>query len=107
MKVFISRPMRGKTKDDFYREKIRVYRLIAKQFPAEAERNHILDTYIDEDYEENHPGLKYLAKSLELLDEADLVFFAKGFRKARGCLIEYEAAKNYGISDIIIEEEDF
>ena len=37
----------------------------------------------------------YLAKSIELLDQADMVYFAKGWESARGCKIEHLVAHEY------------
>lgn len=44
--------------------------------------------------------MKYLAKSLELLVDADVAYFAKGWESARGCRIENQCAIEYGIDTI-------
>lgn len=44
--------------------------------------------------------MKYLAKSLELLADADVAYFARGWESARGCLIENQCAIEYGIDTI-------
>lgn len=41
--------------------------------------------------------LCYLAKSLENMSLCHAVYFAKGWENARGCRIEHEAAKAYGL----------
>ena len=41
--------------------------------------------------------LAYLAKSLNLLAKCDGVAFASGWANARGCKIEHDCAKAYGI----------
>ncbi len=51
---------------------------------------------------DNNP-LYYLAKSLEIMSKCDAVYFCKGWKQARGCKIEHEAAKAYGLK-IIYEE---
>ena len=38
-----------------------------------------------------------LARGLELMAGADLVYFCAGWKKARGCKIEHEAATKYGL----------
>lgn len=48
--------------------------------------------------------LFYLSKSLEAMSTCDAVFFCNGWATTRGCVIEYDAAKNYGLK--IITEED-
>ncbi|MEG2919165.1 MAG: hypothetical protein RR851_14680, partial [Clostridium sp.] len=42
----------------------------------------------------------YLGKSIQFLSQADIAYFGGDWRNARGCKIEYEIAKEYGI-DII------
>ena len=49
-------------------------------------------------------SLFFLAKSLETMSRCNAVYFCKGWEQARGCLIEHEAAKAYGL-EIIYEEE--
>ena len=42
----------------------------------------------------------FLGKSLELLAQADVVYFAPGWADARGCRIEHLCAVEYGIDRI-------
>lgn len=41
--------------------------------------------------------LWYLGRSLELMSSADIVYFAKGWKKYRGCRVEHLAAYEYNI----------
>ena len=93
-KVFISQAMNGKTQATILAERAEAIGK-AKEIFGEIE---VIDSYF-EDYnpEKGCVPLKYLAKSLELMADADIVFFAKGWREARGCRIEFECAKAYGI----------
>ena len=47
--------------------------------------------------------LCFLAKSLENMSLCHAAYFCKGWENARGCKIEHEAAKVYGL-EIIYEE---
>ena len=47
--------------------------------------------------------LCFLAKSLENMSLCHAAYFCKGWEQARGCRIEHEAAKAYGLK-IIYEE---
>lgn len=47
--------------------------------------------------------LCFLAKSLENMSLCHVAYFCKGWENARGCRIEHEAAKAYGL-EIIYEE---
>lgn len=85
--------MKDKTDNDILSERIDAFALIKSAKP-DAE---LIDSFIDEDINEKHPGLKYLSRSLELLDEADAVWMLKGWESTRGCKIEHDCAKAYGI----------
>lgn len=41
--------------------------------------------------------LWFMAESIRLMADADLVYFAKGWKDARGCMIERECAVQYGV----------
>lgn len=86
--------MKGKTEPEILKERANMFQLAKESFP-DAE---LIDSYLD-DYEPStgNVGLKYLAKSLELLADADVAYFAPGWDKARGCRIENECAIRYGI----------
>lgn len=92
-KVFISMPMKGKTEQEILEERANAFSVIRENHPG----YELIDTFIDEALDEKHCGLKYLAKSLEMLDEATGAWFLKGWENARGCRIEHECAKAYGI----------
>ena len=49
-------------------------------------------------------ALKYLAKSLEYLADADEAWFAPGWEFARGCRIEYDCCLMYDIRIIEVKE---
>lgn len=90
--------MNGKTKDEILTERNKAID-IATNFCDDAVK--VIDSYF-EDYNPDNGcvPLKYLAKSIELMADADLVYFAPGWNEARGCKIEHECAINYGIQTI-------
>ena len=100
-KLFISQPMRGKTKEEILavREKA-----IESAFRHFEERPEVIDSYFEDAPVDANP-LWYLAKSLELLSTADVAYFAKGWEEARGCRIENTCAIEYGI-DVIEDYAD-
>ena len=97
-KLFISQPMRGKTEEEILREREKVIKAVEKYYGNEIE---IIDSFFD-DYDPKNGciPLKYLAKSLELLADADIVFFCRGWDTARGCIIEHQCSVEYGIDRI-------
>ena len=91
-KVFISQPMRGKSKDEILDERKR----IIKEIQNLIGDHEVLDTYFD-DFGECSKPLQYLAKSLWMLADADCAYFAPGWQNARGCRIEHDCAVAYDI----------
>lgn len=97
-RLFISQPMNGKTEEEILavREKA-----IASAKSYIGEDVEVIDSYFEDYNPENGcVPLKYLSKSLELLADADIAYFAKGWEEARGCKIENQCAIAYGI-DVI------
>jgi len=93
MKVFISQPMRGIPDEEILIARSDAFALIKSTNP-EAE---LIDSFIVDEISSKHGGLKYLAKAIELLDEADAIWMLKGWENSRGCRIEHDCAKAYGI----------
>lgn len=98
--AMISQPMRGKTK-----EEILAVRDEAKKELASMGYD-ALDTYYGVDFPwfVKSNALYCLGQSLMDMACCDVVYFCSGWEDARGCRIEHEAAKDYGI-DIIYETE--
>ena len=42
--------------------------------------------------------LRYLAKSIKAMAFCKAVYFCKGWENARGCIVEHETAKQYGLT---------
>lgn len=59
----------------------------------------VIDSFFQDAPHDAKP-LWFLAKSLELLATADVVYFAKNWEKYRGCRIENTCAIEYGITVI-------
>lgn len=97
-KIFISQPMFGKTNDEITQERQLTIQMLSDIFGGDIE---IIDNYFKEYYPHNSClALKYLAKSLELLADADIAYFCNGWDTARGCKIEHQCAVEYGIDRI-------
>ena len=95
-KLFISQPMRGKSDEQIKQEREEA---IKKASEILNEEISVIDSF----FEKAPVGAKplwFLGKSLELLADADCAYFALGWEEARGCKIEHEAAKEYGITII-------
>lgn len=95
-KLFISQPMKGKTDEDILKERELAIKLAKQHLGEEVE---IIDSFFQNAPTSAKP-LWFLGKSLELLSTADIAYFANGWQDARGCRIEHECAKEYGIDRI-------
>ena len=106
MKAMLSQPMAGKTNEEIIATRERAIAVL-------KERGYeIINTlFTDEWYSqeamkkrgvENIP-LCFLAKSLENMSLCQAAYFCKGWENARGCKIEHEVAKAYGMT-IIYED---
>lgn len=99
-KVFISQPMNGLSDLQIEKDKARVIEGLYN-YGYKPDEIMIIDTFIEENAPDDvNSALWYLGKTLELLANADIVVFAKGWRNARGCQIEFKCVKEYGISYI-------
>lgn len=92
-KLFISQPMRGKTD-----EEILAVRSDAIQAAKDVigEDVEVIDSFFQNAPADARP-LWFLGKSIEMLSTADIVYFARGWNDARGCRIEHQCAREYGI----------
>jgi hypothetical protein len=90
-KAIISQPMKGKTE-----AQIREERSNATTY-LEGQGYEVVDTIFPSFTNEGNVPLKYLAKSLQFIADADLVYFINGWKDARGCKIEHMCCVEYGI----------
>lgn len=105
-KAMLSQPMAGKTDEEIVATRERAIKEL-------TERGfEIINTlFTDEWYSKESMAergvvqipLCFLAKSLENMSLCHAAYFCKGWENARGCKLEHEAAKAYGI-EIIYEE---
>lgn len=105
--IVISQPMRGMSPEQV--EAVR----------EEAEKDVIsmgfkpYENVYDESFSEQavpenckHPGILAMAGALERLSQADALYLAPGWSRARGCRIEYEVALSFGMAIIQADPED-
>ena len=108
MKAMISQPMAGKTPEEIVETRNRAIEFLEKN-GYEVVNTLFTDVWYSESSMKDrgvvNKPLCYLAKSLENMSLCDVAYFCKGWERARGCLIEHEAAKAYGL--IVMYEEDY
>lgn len=105
-RAMLSQPMAGKTDDEIKETREKAIKTLKNK------GYEIVNTlFTDEWYSKEKMAergvvqipLCFLAKSLENMSLCHAAYFCKGWENARGCRIEHEAAKAYGL-DIIYED---
>ena len=105
-KAMLSQPMAGKTEQEITETRERAFSAL-----EEAGYEVINTKFTDEWYSREsmtergvvNVPLAFMAKSLTNMSLCHAAYFCKGWEKARGCRIEHEAAKAYGLK-ILYEE---
>lgn len=100
IKIFISLPMCNKTdaqiRRDFEKKKEKL-----RERGYTEDKYEIIDSIIGDGAVEGNL-IEYLAKSINLMAYADIIFFSDGWESARGCRIEHNVATDYG-KEVIYE----
>lgn len=106
-KAMISQPMGGKTEDEIVATREKAISALEEKGYKVVNTLFTDEWYSKEKMEERgvvQIPLRFLAKSLENMSLCHAAYFCRGWENERGCRIEHEAAKAYGL-DIIYEEE--
>ena len=106
-KAMLSQPMGGKTNEEIVSARDRAIRVLREKGYEVVNTLFTDEWYSKEKMEERgvvQRPLCFLAKSLEKMSLCHTAYFCKGWENARGCRIEHEAAKAYGL-EILYEEE--
>ena len=97
MRIFLSLGMRGRN-ENFVLEEIAMATHYAKSMYAEsATECEVINAYNQEEAPEDASPTYYLGKSIQIIGTCDQVWFINDWKDYRGCLVEYEVCKIYGI----------
>lgn len=105
-KAMLSQPMAGKTDAEIASTREKAIDVLNEKGYEVVNTLFTDEWYSKEKMEERgvvQIPLCFLAKSLENMSLCHAAYFCKGWENARGCRIEHEAAKAYGL-EIIYEE---
>ena len=94
IKVFISQPMCGRTDEEIRKQREDAVCCVQEMYGVKRSEIEVIGSYFDDFARDAHP-LMYLGRALVMMADADLVCFAPGWEKARGCRIENVAAHEY------------
>lgn len=105
-KAMLSQPMTGKTEEEIIQTRKKAIQVLKNQGFEIVNTLFTDEWYSKEAMTERgvvQIPLCFLAKSLENMSLCHAAYFCRGWENARGCRIEHEAAKAYGL-EIIYEE---
>lgn len=102
MRVFISQPMKGKTKEEIYADRALACRLLEKV-------GHVVeDSYVNVPPKSVNEALWCLGESLKILSRCDVLLYLgerdRNTKLPRGCEAEIHCAGSYGIPVFYGEE---
>lgn len=106
-KAMLSQPMGGKTEEEIVATREKAIQVLEERGYEIVNTLFTDEWYSRESMEQRgvvQIPLCFLAKSLENMSLCHIVYFCKGWENARGCQIEHEAAKAYGL-EVMYEEE--
>lgn len=98
--AMLSQPMGGKTDEEIAITCNRAIKVLTRKGYEVVNTLFTNDWYKTENMKVRgvvQIPLCFLAKSLENMSKCHTVYFCKGWENARGCRIEHEAAKAYGL----------
>jgi hypothetical protein len=65
-----------------------------------AQGHEIVDSFVAEETPTGNAALDCLGKSFQIIAQSDAVYFMDGWEAARGCWMEFEACKRYGVKTL-------
>lgn len=90
MKLMISQPMNGKTREQIEEERKELVKKL------ESKGHEVINTiFAEEAPKDCDTAIYYLSKSVEAIGRVDGVVFMDGWIRARGCRIEHDIAREY------------
>ena len=105
-KAMLSQPMGGKTDEEIVSTREEAVKVLQEKGYEIVNTLFTDEWYSREKMEERgvvQITLCFIAKSLENMSLCHVAYFCKGWEDARGCRVEHEAAKAYGL-EIIYED---
>ena len=95
MNIMISQPMRGKSTDQIKAERAEV------EAALKAKGHHVEDSIFTTMPDTKNNPLWCLGAAFKIIATCDAVYFMDGWEDARGCRMEMEACKQYGVPIIL------
>lgn len=95
LKVFISQPMAGFTDAQILEKRNQLIQIIKSKF--DKFNIEVIDSFEKSEEIVGAGRIAMLGHSIMLMKDADIVFFARNWRKSAGCCVEHEVCVQYKI----------
>lgn len=99
MKVYISQPMAGLTKEQIEIDRENGIK-VARIYYPDCE---ILPTYFEDYDTSKFTPLEYMAKCTEFMNQADICLFLPCYYQSAGCRLEDHMAQVYGVKRMYLD----
>ena len=93
MRIFLSLGMRGRDEKDVLHDIEEATFYIKRIYP----NCEVINSYQQDEAPEDAGPTYYLGRSIQILGSCDQVWFLNDWKNYRGCLVEHEVCKAYGI----------
>lgn len=92
MKVMISQPMNGRCEEEIKKKRQNIIEKFNKM------HIEVINTLFNEEVPDNYnAAVYYLGKSISAMKDIDALYLCDNWNLARGCKIENQVAREYGI----------
>ena len=99
MKIFLSHAMSKLTEDEVLSIRKKATRKLKEIYGNDIE---IIENYYHENVPENAGQLWHLGRSIQQMEEADLIVFIENHGYSRGCLIEKFIVSIYSLPNTVL-----
>lgn len=99
VKIMLSRPMKGKTREEIEKEEKEFVEILFDEYDDNCE---IISSIVEN--HESKSELECFSESIFFMSMADILAMCPGWENARGCKLEHEIAKAYGVKVIYLDE---
>lgn len=107
MKVFISVPMRGRTDEEIAGAIVIAKSKLVKIAVENNEAIEYVDNFVSmrDDTDIKDPAMYCLGGAIQKMSKCDAIYFCPGWKGARGCVIEWQVAVQYGLMRLYQDDE--
>lgn len=111
VKVFLSQPMSGCTTEAVKETRAEAEKVIDRYFIRYHNTYEIVSTFYDQEAKDaekmRHPKIYRLGHALMVLANCDYIYFAGNWKNKRSCVVEFIAARMFGVNIILSDDTKY